>query len=211
LIDDEILIGTDGMRRCPWAHLAPEYQEYHDQEWGRPVGSERRVFEKLCLKAFLSGLSWLTILRMRDAFRRAFADFDPSVVARFTDTDVARLLGDSEIVQHRDTILGTIGNARAVERLWDDGMSLAGLLWSFEAPAGDPPPSVAALPASTPESAAFSRLLHRRGFCLVEPTTVYAAMQSLGVVNDHLAGCRFRVVRDDQRRAFIRPRAAGDL
>jgi DNA-3-methyladenine glycosylase I len=205
-IDDTILIGADGVRRCPWGMSAPEYQSYHDREWGRPVGSDERVFEKLCLEGFRSDLSWLTILRERNGFRRAFAGFDPSVVARFTDTDVARLLADSAIMRHRGKILATIGNARAAVRLWEQGMSLAGLLWSFEAPADDPPLTAAALPASTRESEAFSRELRRRGFCFVGPTTTYAAMQSLGVVNDHLCGCRFWVICDDERRTFIRPR-----
>jgi DNA-3-methyladenine glycosylase I len=205
-VDDAILIGADGVRRCPWSLSAPEYQHYHDREWGRPVDSDERVFEKLCLEGLPGGRSGLTILRLRDGLRRAFAGFDPSVVARFTDTDIARLLADSAIVGHRGTILATIGNARAAVRLWDQGTSLAGLLWSFEAPAADPPPTVTALPSSTPESEAFSRELGRRGFCSVGPAAVYAAMQSLGVVNDHLDGCRFWVVCDDERRAFIRPR-----
>jgi DNA-3-methyladenine glycosylase I len=204
-MDDAIQIGADGVRRCPWSVFEPEYQSYHDREWGRPVGSDDRIFEKLCLEGFQDGLSWLTILRKRDGFRRAFAGFDPSVVARFTDADVARLLADSAIVRHRDKILATISNARAAVRLGDQGISLAGLLWSFEVPAGRPPMTLAAIPASTPESAAFSRELSRRGFCFVGPTTVYAAMQSLGVVNDHLDGCRFWVVCDDERRAFTRP------
>jgi DNA-3-methyladenine glycosylase I len=206
MMDDAFLIGPDGVRRCPWGLAAPEYQTYHDREWGRPVGTDERVFEKLCLEGFHSGLPGLTILRKRAGFRRAFAGFDPSAVAQFTDHDVARLLTDSAIVRHRGKILSTILNARAAVRLWEQGMSLAGLLWNFEAPAGDPPPSVAALPASTPESEASSRELRRRGFCSVEPTTVYAAMQSLGIVNDHLDGCRFWVVCDEERRAFIRPR-----
>jgi DNA-3-methyladenine glycosylase I len=205
-MDDVIQIGADGVRRCPWGLSGPECQSYHDKEWGRPVGSDELVFEKLCLKGFQSGLPWLTVLRKRDEFRRAFAGFDPSEVARFTDTDVARLLANSAIVRDRGKILATIGNARAAVRLWEQGMSLAGLLWSFEVPAGKPPMTVAALPASTPESQAFSRELHRGGFRFVGPTTVYAAMQSLGVVNDHLDGCRFWVVCDDERRAFIRPR-----
>ncbi|MEV4318093.1 DNA-3-methyladenine glycosylase I [Actinocrispum sp. NPDC049592] len=205
-MDDAIQIGADGVRRCPWGLAAPEFQTYHDREWGRPVGTDERVFEKLCLEGFQSGLSWLTILRKRDGLRRAFAGFDPSEVARFTDTDVERLLGDSAIVRNRGKILATIGNARAAVRLWEQGMSLAGLLWSFEAPACEPALTVAALPDSTPESEAFSRELRRRGFVFVEPTNVYSAMQSLGVVNDHLDGCRFWVVCDDERRAFIRPR-----
>jgi DNA-3-methyladenine glycosylase I len=204
--DYAIQIGPDGIRRCPWGLIAPEYKSYHDREWGRPVCSDARIFEKLCLEGFQSGLSWLTILRKRDGFRRAFAGFDPCAVAEFTDADVARLLADSTIVRHRGKILATIGNARAALRLREQGVSLAALLWSFEAPAGKPPVTVAALPASTPESEAFSRELRRYGFRFVGPTTVYAAMQSLGVVNDHLDGCRFWVVCDDERRAFTRPR-----
>jgi DNA-3-methyladenine glycosylase I len=206
LVDSAILIGADGVRRCSWGLSAPEYRRYHDREWGRPAGSDERVFERLCLEGFRGGRPGLTILRERDGLRRAFAGFDPSVVARFTDTEVARLLTGSAIVHHRGKILAAIGNARAALRLWDQGLSLAGLLWSFEAPAGNPPLTVAAVPASTPASEAFSRELRRRGFCFVGPTTTYAAMQSLGVVNDHLGGCRFWVVCDDERRAFIRPR-----
>lgn len=205
-MNDAILIGADGVRRCPWGLAAPEYQSYHDREWGRPVGNDDRIFEKLCLRGFQGGVSWLTILRKRDGFRRAFAGFDPSAVARFTDTDVARLLADSAIVRHKGKILAAIDNARAAVRLREQGTTLASLLWSFEAPAGRPPVTVAAPPASTPESEAFSRELGRRGFSLLGPTTVYAAMQALGVVNDHLAGCRFWVVCDDERRAFVRPR-----
>lgn len=206
LRDGAIRIGADGVRRCPWSLTEPDCQTYHDREWGRPVSSDDKVFEKLCLVGSRRGSPWLTILREREGFRRAFAGFDPAVVARFTDTDVARLLADSAIVWRRGRILAAIGNARAVVRLWEQGMSLAGLMWGFEAPAGKPPVTVAALPASTPESEAFSRELCRRGFCCVEPPTVYAAMQALGVVNDHLDGCRFWVVCDDERRDFFRPR-----
>jgi DNA-3-methyladenine glycosylase I len=138
-------------------------------------------------------------------FRRAFAGFDPAVAAKFTDADVARLLADSAIVRHRSKIVATIGNARATLRLWEQGISLAGLLWSFEPPASRPPRTTAELPASTPESEALSRELRRRGFRFVGPTTAYAAMQSLGVVNDHLDGRHFRPVCDADRRAFIRP------
>lgn len=205
-MNDAILIGADGVRRCPWGLAAPEYQSYHDREWGRPVGNDDRIFEKLCLQGFQGGVSWLTILRKRAGFRRAFAGFDPSAVARFTDTDVARLLADSTIVRHKGKILATIDNARAAVRLREQGTTLASLLWSFEAPACRPAVTVAAWPASTPESEAFSRELGRRGFSLLGPTTAYAAMQALGVVNDHLAGCRFWVVCDDERRAFVRPR-----
>jgi DNA-3-methyladenine glycosylase I len=205
-MDSAIGTGADGIPRCPWGISAPEYQPYHDEEWGRPVGSDEAIYQKLCLEGFQSGLSWLTILRKRDGFRRAFAGFDPAAVANFTDADVARLLADSAIVRHRGKIVATIGNARATLRLGEQGISLAGLLWSFEPSAGRPPRTMAELPASTPESEALSRELRRRGFRFVGPTTVYAAMQSLGVVNDHLAGCQFWAACDDDRRAFIRPR-----
>jgi DNA-3-methyladenine glycosylase I len=206
LMDGAAEIGADGIRRCPWAVSAPEHQSDHDQEWGRPVGSDERIFENLCLEGFQSGLSWLTILRKREGFRRAFAGFDPSAVAEFTDADVARLLADPAIVRHRGKILATIGNAQATLRLRERGISLAALLWSFEPPASKPPRTMAELPASIPGSEAFSRELRRRGFRFVGPTTLYAAMQSLGVVNDHLDGCHFWRVCDDERRAFIRPR-----
>jgi DNA-3-methyladenine glycosylase I len=198
-----ILIGADGVRRCPWSFVAPECQSYHDRDWGRPVDRDEVVFEQLCIEGFQSDLPMPAVLRRRDGFRRAFAGFDPAAVARFTDGDVARLLADSTVVRHRGKILAAIGNARAAVRLGEQGTSLAGLLWSFEATAGDAP--LAAVPASTPESEAFSRELGRRGFCRVGPTTAYAAMQALGVVNDHLVDCRFRVVCDDERRAFTRP------
>jgi DNA-3-methyladenine glycosylase I len=196
---------ADGIDTCPWAASAPEYEPYHDTEWGRPVGSDDRVFEELCLEGFQSGLSWLTILRKREAFRRAFAGFDPAAVAEYTEADVARLLADSGIVRHRGKISATIGNAEAAMRLRDQGISLAGLLWSFEPAASEPRRTVAELPASTPESEGLSRELRRRGFRFVGPTSAYAAMQSLGVVNDHLEGCHFRDVCDAERRAFTRP------
>lgn len=205
LMDRAVEVGRDGISRCPWGVSAPEYLSYHDAEWGRPVGSEDKIFEKLCLEGFQSGLSWLTILRKRDGFRRAFAGFDPSAVADFTEADVERLLADSAIVRNRAKILATIGNARATLRLREQGLSLAVLLWSFEPAAGKPPQSMAGLPALTPESKAFSAELRRRGFRFVGPTTVYAAMQSLGVVNDHLQDCHFRALCDADRRAFTKP------
>jgi DNA-3-methyladenine glycosylase I len=198
-------IGSDGVHRCPWGISAPDYQPYHDKEWGRPVGNDERVFEKLCLEGFQSGLSWLTILRKRDGFRNAFAGFDPTAVAEFTDADVTRLVADPAIVRHRGKIMATIGNARATLRLWQQGISLAALLWRFEPAASQPPLAMSALPASTAESQALSRELRQHGFRFVGATTVYSAMQSLGVVNDHLDGCYFRGVCDDERRAFTRP------
>ena len=198
-------IGTDGIPRCPWGVSDPEYQSYHDKEWGRPVHNDDRIFEKLCLEGFQAGLSWLTILRKRDGFRKAFAGFDPSAVAEFTEADVERLLADSAIVRHRGKILATIGNAQATLRLREQGVSLAALLWSFEPAAGKPPQTLAELPALTPESKAFSRELRRHGCRFVGPTTVYSAMQSLGVVNDHLDDCYFRAICHDERSAFTKP------
>lgn len=201
-----VTVGTDGVARCPWGASPPEYLAYHDQEWGRPVANDDRIFEKLCLEGFQSGLSWLTILRKREGFRKAFARFDPSAVADYTDAEVARLLADPAIVRHRGKILATIGNARATMRLHEQGISLAALLWRFEpAAAGELPVDLADVPASIPESAACSAELRRRGFRFVGPTTVYAAMQSLGLVNDHLAGCRFRAICETERREFTRP------
>ncbi len=200
----EVVVGADGQARCPWGASTPEYQRYHDEEWGRPVGDDDRVFEKVCLEGFQSGLSWLTILRKRDGFRRAFASFDPVQVARFDDSDVERLLQDAAIVRHRGKILATIANARATVVLREQGISLAGLLWQHEAErsrSGDP----GDLPASTPESKALSAKLRKHGFRFVGPTTVYATMQSLGVVNDHLQGCHFREVCESERAHFMTP------
>jgi DNA-3-methyladenine glycosylase I len=191
--------------RCPWAEAPPEYRRYHDEEWGRPVTDDARTFEKLCLEGFQAGLSWLTILRKREAFRAAFGGFDPATVASFGDDDVTRLLADAGIVRNRAKIEATIANARATEALHDAGESLAGLVWSFEAPARPAPAGLGDIPASTPESKALSRELLRRGFRFVGPTTVYAAMQSLGIVNDHVAGCFARAECEAERAALVRP------
>ena len=201
-----VVTGDDGVPRCSWGASSPEYRRYHDDEWGRPVGDEIRVFEKLCLEGFQGGLSWLTILRKREAFRQAFAGFDPAAVAGFGDRDVERLLSDGRIVRNRAKIQATITNARAVLRLRDQGGSLAAVLWRFEPRAASPPPrGLGDLPAATAESKALSAELRRRGFSFVGPTTVYAAMQALGVVNDHLEGCRFRAVAAAERSRFRRP------
>ena len=196
----------DGLARCPWGGAPPEYRRYHDDEWGRPVGDENRIYEKLCLEGFQSGLSWLTILRKRDNFRRAFAAFDPAVVARFGEADVARLLGDAGIIRHRAKIQAAIDNARATVRLHDEGGTLAALLWAHEPRRrGRAPRGGGDVPPSTAESKALSAELRRRGFRFVGPTTAYAAMQSLGVVNDHLAGCHFRSLTEQDRARFVRP------
>ena len=201
----DVVIGEDGTGRCAWGASTPEYQAYHDQEWGRPVGDDQRVFEKLCLEGFQSGLSWLTILRKREGFRKAFASFDPTIVAAFGDPDVGRLLADPGIVRHRGKIVATITNAQATVRLRDRHVSLAALVWEHEPRESRPPRSGDEVPASTPESTSLSAELRRHGFRFVGPTTVYAAMQSLGVVNDHLDGCQFRAVAQTERAQFTVP------
>lgn len=200
----DLIVGADGEARCRWGASTPDYADYHDTEWGRPVTDEVRLFEKLCLEGFQSGLSWLTILRKRPAFRAAFAGFDPVAVATFGAAEVERLLGDAGIVRHRGKIEATIANARAIVELWDRGETLAQLFWGHE-PADVPRRSFADLPARTPESAALSTALKRRGFRFVGPTTCYAAMQAMGVVNDHVVGCHVHAACDAERRALVRP------
>jgi DNA-3-methyladenine glycosylase I len=180
------------MPRC-FGDGNPLYERYHDEEWGFPVRDERALYERLVLEAFQSGLAWITILRKRDNFRAAFAGFDPEAVARFEERDVERLLGDAGIVRNRAKIEAAIANARATIALREAGTSLPELFWSF-APA-EPAPAVSSLydlPAKTPESVALAKALKQAGFRFLGPTTVYAAMQECGVVNDHLAGCPVR-------------------
>jgi DNA-3-methyladenine glycosylase I len=183
-------------RRC-WATADPAYNAYHDEEWGRPIVDERGMFECLCLEGFQSGLSWLTILRKRESFRAAFDDFEPDRVARFDERDVERLLGDAGIVRHRGKIEATIANARGTVELRKQGTPLHELVWSYRPENHRAPRRAADWQASTPESVALSKALKRAGFRFVGPTTVYAAMQEAGVVNDHLADCW---VRDDVQR-----------
>ena len=189
------------MKRCSWGSSTPEYQRYHDEEWGRPVTDDRGIYERLVLEGFQSGLSWLTILRKRENFRAAFAGFEMDEVARFGARDVKRLLGDAGIVRHRGKIEAAIANARAAGAL---DVPLAELVWSF-APTGRrrAPRTLADLPAFTPESAALSKELKRRGFRFVGPTTAYAAMQACGLVNDHVAGCYVRAEVEQERRAVF--------
>ena len=172
----------------------PLYERYHDEEWGRPVRDERGLFERMSLEAFQSGLSWLTILRKRDAFRAAFANFDPDTVAAFGPADVERLLGDARIVRNRAKIEATIANARATVALRADGASLPELVWERFRPPGraEPPRTFADVPSQTPETVALAKELKRRGFRFVGPTTLYALMQACGVVDDHLADCLVR-------------------
>lgn len=189
---DDLQAGPDGRPRCGWGAAPPEYQRYHDLEWGRPCHDDRALYEKLCLEGFQSGLSWLTILRRREAFRAAFAGFDIDSVAAFGPADVARLLADAGIVRHHGKIEAAIANARAAREVRELEGSLAALLWRF-APGPRPAPAgLGGVPGSTPESTALARELVRRGFRFVGPTTVYALMQSMGLVNDHLAGCCIR-------------------
>jgi DNA-3-methyladenine glycosylase I len=188
-VSDGLLPGPDGEPRCWWGVSAPEYVDYHDEEWGRPVRDDRALYEKLCLEAFQSGLSWLTILRKREGFRAAFAGFEPVAVAAFGDEAVARLMADAGIVRNRAKIDATIANARAVCALQEAGESFSDLLWSFSPGERPAPLARADLPAATPESKAMAKELKRRGFRFVGPTTAYALMQACGLVNDHIEGC----------------------
>jgi DNA-3-methyladenine glycosylase I len=185
-----VVIGPDGVARCPWGAGTPDYLAYHDEEWGKPLHGETALFERVSLEAFQSGLSWITILRKRPAFRAAFAGFDPARVAAFDDADVERLLADAGIVRNRAKVVATIANARAVLDL--DG-SLDELLWSFAPrPPRPAPTGFGDVPAVTDESTAMAKQLKRHGFRFVGPTTAYALMQATGMVNDHLADCAFR-------------------
>ena len=188
--------------RC-WESSDPLYNAYHDEEWGRPVVDERGLYERLCLEGFQSGLSWLTILRKREAFRAAFADFDPERVARFGGRDVKRLLADAGIVRHRGKIEATIANAGATVALRDSGSPLPELVWSHRVKPGRAPRSATDWLSTTPKSVELSKALRRAGFRFVGPTTVYAAMQACGVVNDHLATCP---AREPAERAFAAAR-----
>jgi DNA-3-methyladenine glycosylase I len=198
--------GVDNRRRCWWGGSTPEYERYHDEEWGRPVTDDRGMYERLTLEAFQSGLSWSTIMRKREAFRAGFARFEIEAVARFGARDVKRLMADAGIVRNRAKIEAAIANARSAATL--DG-SLAQLVWSH-APSGRrrAPRAREDIPAVTPESTALSKELKRRGFRFLGPTTVYATMQACGVVNDHLVGCHVRA-EVERARAAIRRRGLG--
>lgn len=204
-----IAMGDDGRARCWWCGDDALYRAYHDTEWGRPVDDERRLFEKLCLEGFQSGLSWLTILRKRDNFRNVFAGFDIEQVAGFGAADVERLLSDAGIVRHRGKIEATINNARRYADLRDEFGSLAAYAWQFEPAAANRPAVLdhATLMqiATTVESTAMSKDLRRRGWAFVGPTTVYSFMQAMGLVNDHLEGCAIRAEVEQARATFRRP------
>ncbi len=187
-----VVPGPDGRPRCPWALSAPEYVAYHDDEWGRPVRGDDALFERITLEAFQSGLSWLTILRKREAFRAAFAGFAIEAVAAFGPADVERLLADAAIVRNRAKVAAAIANARAALALRGAGETLTDLVWAHAPPPRPAPATLADVPATTPESVALARALKARGFTFVGPTTAYAAMQACGLVDDHLAECSAR-------------------
>ena len=201
----ETITGPDGRPRCRWCAAAPEFLHYHDSEWGFPVADDQRLFEKLCLEGFQSGLSWRTILAKRENFRAAFCDFDIDAVARFTEDDVERLLGDPGIVRHRAKIRSVVNNARRARELRDSEGSLAAHVWRFEPEAPARPQTVSTSAASI----ALSKDLKRRGWSFVGPTTVYAFMQAMGLVDDHVEGCAIRDEVERARADFRRPGRAG--
>jgi DNA-3-methyladenine glycosylase I len=198
--------------RCFWAGTDPLYIQYHDDEWGRPVVDDRRLFEKLCLEGFQAGLSWITILRKREHFRKAFADFDPMRVATFGARDVKRLLDDAGIVRHRGKIESAIQNARRALALQEEYGTLSNYIWQFEPPASARPRCLTSETlrqmATTPASIALSKDLKKRGWSFVGPTTIYAFMQATGIVNDHVDGCPARARCERERRAIQSARSA---
>ena len=197
----ELVTGPDGQLRCGWCQAAPEFFDYHDNEWGYPVGDDQRLFEKLCLESFQSGLSWRTILAKRENFRKAFSGFDFNAMAGFSDTDVERLLQDSGIIRHRGKIEAVINNAPRAQELVAETGSLAAYVWRFE-PETPPAPQTA---STSPESVAMSKDLKKRGWKFVGPTTVFAFMQAMGLVNDHATGCAMREKAAQMRRSFTKP------
>ena len=204
-----LVVGEDGRTRCAWHGGLDDYRRYHDEEWGHPVTGDHRLFEKICLEGFQSGLSWLTILRKREGFRAAFAGFDFDKVADFGDADIARCLADAGIVRHRGKIVSTINNARRAQILRDEFGTLARYFWSFE-PKPDERPArvdwetIRANP-TTPTSVRLSKDLKKRGWTFVGPTTVYAFMQAMGLVNDHVEGCFCRAEVETKRNLLQRP------
>ncbi|MBY5358771.1 DNA-3-methyladenine glycosylase I [Rhizobium leguminosarum] len=200
------IFGPDGQPRCRWCAAAPEFMPYHDTEWGFPVDDDHRLFEKLCLEGFQSGLSWRTILSKRENFRAAFLGFDFGRIAQFTEADIMRLLQDDGIVRHRGKIAAVINNAQRAQELVKQEGSLAAYVWSFEPKATElAAPQTASTSAA---SIALSKDLKKRGWSFVGPTTVYAFMQAMGLINDHAEGCIFRDRAEAARAEFQRPRAA---
>lgn len=196
----EVALGADGIPRCSWGAEPEVYRIYHDEEWGRPTTDEVRLFEKVCLEGFQAGLSWLTILRKRDSFRAAFAGFQPAIVASFDEGDIARLLSDEGIVRHEAKIRSVVNNAaRAMEMISEHG-SLGDFFWSWAGPEQPPPDEIA---AKTETSTLLSRDLKKRGWSFVGPTTIYAFMQAMGLVNDHVDGCDVRRRCSEERRSLM--------
>jgi len=200
-----LIVGPDGKARCQWCAATAEYVRYHDTEWGFPVDDDVRLFEKLCLEGFQSGLSWRTILAKRENFRRAFERFDYTRVARFTERDIGRLLQDEGIVRHRGKIEAVVNNANRVVELIEREGSFAAWIWRFEP---DPRPAGPQTAATSPESIALSQALRKQGWKFVGPTTVYAFMQAMGLVNDHAEGCVVRSRAARSRRNFRPPRCS---
>ncbi len=187
------VVGDDGLPRCPWGDAPEDYRAYHDLEWGRAVRGDDAIFERLSLEGFQAGLSWLTILRRREAFREAFAGFDIDAVAEFDEADIARLAADARLIRHRAKVEAVVGNARLLQqwRAEEGGGVLDALVWSC-ASSGSAPRTLAEVPTQTTESQRLSRSLRERGWCFIGPTSAYAALQAMGVVVDHLAGCHAR-------------------
>ena len=215
-LPEGLIAGPDGLPRCAWGCSTMDYVAYHDNEWGFPQGDDLRLFEKLCLEGFQSGLSWLTILRKRESFRAAFAGFDYRVLAEWGPGRIEELLLDASIVRHRGKIASVLNNARRTCELVDEHGSLAAYLWSWEPTPAERPAAVTwpvlRTLAKTPQSTALSKDLKRRGFSFVGPTTMYAMMQAMGLVDDHVEGCCVRAAAERARASFVRPgrvRAAG--
>lgn len=196
----EVVTGPDGLPRCSWGVNPPDYLAYHDEEWGWPVSDDVRLFEKLSLEAFQSGLAWLTVLRKRDAFRAAFHGFQIDKVAAMAPADVERLLDDASIIRHRGKIEATISNAGKALALQEEAGSLAAFVWSFEPPADFRP-----MTPTTPQSTALAKALKERGWVRLGPTTVYSFMEAMGIVNDHLPGCHMWEPVEEARARFQRP------
>lgn len=199
---DAVFEGSDGQQRCKWCAATPEYVHYHDNEWGYPVSDDIRLFEKICLESFQSGLSWRTILSKRENFRKAFHHFDYNKVATFDESDIQRLLTDEGIVRHRGKIEAVINNAKRAQELLKETGSLAAFFWSFEPKESLTEPQTV---STTNESIALSKALKKRGWKFVGPTTAYAFMQAMGLVNDHASDCDYRHKAEDLRAKFVKP------
>ncbi|HBN78590.1 MAG TPA: DNA-3-methyladenine glycosylase I [Planctomycetaceae bacterium] len=200
-----LILGEDDQSRCWWCGSDPEYIRYHDEEWGRPVAEDRLLFEKICLEGFQAGLSWLTILRKRNAFRKGFAKFQIKKVAKFDQADVERLVADAGIVRHRGKIESTINNANRALELIEEFGSLAQYFWQYEPDQSKVIRTQGDIVAQIQESKAMSKDLKKRGWSFVGPTTCYAFMQSMGMVNDHLEDCKSWATMEEMRKSFKRP------